>query len=109
MEAKLDLVVSDDAEKLLDEITREHPSLTLVLDDTTCCTVSNILARDGPPWEASLVATYKTIPILMHPTLEKSLGKKKVTIDAVNFADDSLSRETNYGKRLLMLLSGNPS
>ena len=92
------------AKELLERMVADHPDLTLVLDDSTCCTVSNVFVRnDAPPWAASRIEGY--VPIYVHPSLEKSLKSGRVVIDVLDFADDSLSLETNYGKRLVMLSS----
>ena len=94
------------ARELLKIILNEHPSLALVLDDTTCCTVSNVFARsEEPPWEAERIATYLGSPVYLHPSLRKSLKTRRVTIDVLDFADDSLSLETDYGKRFVMITS----
>lgn len=43
------------------------------------------------------------------PTLERSLKAERIIIDALDFADDSLSLETDYGKRLIMLVEPAPT
>ncbi len=92
------------AKELLGNIITDHPDLTLVLDDTTCCTVSNVFARRGaPPWAARRIEGY--IPVYVHPSLEKSLKSHGVIVDVLDFVDDSLSLETNYGKRFVMITS----
>lgn len=47
--------------------------------------------------------------IFVNPVLERSLKAEQVTIDAIDFADDSLSLETNYGKRLIMSADHSPT
>jgi hypothetical protein len=46
---------------------------------------------------------------LSTPTLERSLKAERIIIDALDFADDSLSLETDYGKRLIMLVEPAPT
>ena len=38
----------------------------------------------------------------INPVLERSLRGNRILIGTVDFADDSFSLETNYGKRLIM-------
>jgi len=40
--------------------------------------------------------------ILVNPVLERSLKAEQITIAALGFADDRLSLETDYGKRLTL-------
>ncbi len=47
--------------------------------------------------------------IFVNPVLERSLKAEQITIDAIDFADDSLSLETDYGKRLTMSAEPNPT
>ncbi len=101
---KANVSFTHEAKELLKSMIDNHPDLALVLDNTTCCTVSNVFARIGaPPWEARRIEGY--VPVYIHPALERSLKSHRVIIDVLDFADDSLSLETNYGKRLVMITS----
>lgn len=94
------------ARRLLDEVRREHKDLVVLLDDTTCCTVSNVFARAGrPAWQAYTLGDYYGVPMCVHPSLKKQLKGGRITIDVLDSADDSLSLETDYGKRFIMLTS----
>ena len=101
---KMDVAFTRKAKELLESMIIDHPDLTLVLDDTTCCTVSNVFARSGaPPWEGRRIEGH--VPVYIHPSLDKSLKSQRVIVDVLEFADDSLSLETNYGKRFVMTTS----
>ncbi len=101
---KLDVIFTSKAKELLQRMMVDHPNLALVLDDSTCCAVSNVFARTGePPWTARRLAGY--FPVYVHRSLEKSLKSGKVVVDVLDFSDDSLSLETNYDKRFVMLSS----
>ncbi len=103
---KFEVLFTPRSRNLLERIGRDEPDLVLVLGDATCCTVSNVFARSGKPaWEAEQVGAYANVPIYVHRAFKRRLGKGGVTIDAMDFADDSLSLETNYGKRFMMILS----
>lgn len=92
------------AEALLQRISKEHQKLVLLLDDTSCCSNSNVMLRQSEPsWPVSFLAEVGGLRIYANPSLERSLKAQRITIDAVDFADDSLSLETGYGKRLITL------
>ncbi len=74
-----------------------------MLDDTSCCSNSNVLVREKEPsWPVSLLTEKEGIQVFVNPVLNKSLKAKRILIDVMDFADDSFSLETNYGKRLIM-------
>ncbi len=103
---KFEVLFTFRSKSLLERIRRDEPELALVLGDATCCTVSNVFARTGrPAWEAEEVGAYTNVPIYVHPAFKRRLEKGSVTIDTMDFADDSLSLETNYGKRFVMIMS----
>ena len=104
--ARIDVEFTGRAKELLRRIMNDYPNLALVLDDATCCTVSNVFARSGgPPWAAERLPGNLGVPIYLHPSYERNLKTRRVTIDTLDFADDSLSLETNYGKRFVMISS----
>ena len=75
----------------------------LLLDNTNCCSNSNVIARDGrPSWPVDLLAEIDAVQICINPILRESLRAKRIVIDAIDFVDDSLSLETDYGKRFTM-------
>ena len=77
--------------------------LVLLLDDTSCCSNGNVMLRESKPsWPVSLLTEIDRLRIFVNPILERNLKAKRITIDALDFADDSLSLETDYGKRLMM-------
>lgn len=81
----------------------EHSHLVLLLDDTSCCSNSNVIAREGQPsWPVALLSEKDGIRVFLNPVLEKSLKAKRIVLDVMDFADDSFSLETDYGKRLIM-------
>ena len=91
------------AAALLLRMRAEHPNLVILLDDTSCCANSNVMVRENPPsWPVDLLSRNDGVRIYMNPVLRKSLRTARVVIDLLDFADDSLSLETNYGKRLFM-------
>ncbi len=90
---------------LLQTISKEHKKLALLLDDTSCCSNSNVMLRENEPsWPVSLLAEIDGVRVFVNPILERSLKAKQIIIDALDFADDSLSLETDYEKRLIMLV-----
>lgn len=98
------------AAALLQTISTEHRSLVLLLDDTSCCSNSNVMLRESKPsWPVSLLAEIDGLQIFVNPVLERSLKAAQITIDALDFADDSLSLETDYGKRLTMSADPKPT
>ena len=98
------------AAALLQTISKEHRSLVLLLDDTSCCSNSNVMLRESKPsWPVSLLAEIDGLRIFVNPVLERSLKAQQITIDALDFADDSLSLETDYGKRLTMSVEPKPT
>ncbi|MGA8903892.1 MAG: DUF779 domain-containing protein [Candidatus Bathyarchaeia archaeon] len=98
------------AATLLQRISKEHEKLVILLDDTSCCSNSNVMLRENEPsWPVSLLAEVGELRVFVNPTLEKSLKAERITIDALDFADDSLSLETDYGKRLIMLVEPAPT
>jgi len=93
------------AAALLQTISKEHTKLVLLLDDTSCCSNSNVMLRENEPsWPVSLLAEIDGVRVLVNPILERSLKAERIVIDALDVADDSLSLETNYGKRFIMLV-----
>lgn len=91
------------AAAVLKKIRQKHRSLVLLLDDSSCCSNSCIMLREREPsWAVSLIAKVDGVRICINPVLERSLRAERILIDSVDFADDSLSLETNYGKRLIM-------
>ena len=93
------------AAALLQTISKEHKKLVLLLDDTSCCSNSNVMLRENEPsWSVSLLAEIDGVRVLVNPILERSLKAERIVIDALDVADDSLSLETNYGKRFIMLV-----
>ncbi len=103
---KFEVLFTARSRKLLERIKSDEPELALVLGNATCCAVSNVFARRGRPgWETEEIGSYANIPIYVHPGFKRRLGREGVTIDAMDFTDYSLSLETNYGKRFMMILS----
>jgi len=91
------------AAALLLKIRMEHPNLVLLIDDSSCCSNSNIIARaNKPKWPVALVSNKDHVEIYMNPILQKSLRTDRILIDVLDFADDSFSLETDYGKRFVM-------
>ncbi len=91
------------AATLLQRISKEHGKIVLLLDDTSCCSNSNVMLRENEPsWPVSLLAEIDGVRVFVDPILEKNLKAEQIFIDALDFADDSLSLETDYGKRLVM-------
>ncbi len=90
------------AAALLQRIRADHPDVILLLDDSSCCSNSNVMLREKEPsWPVSLLAKIEGVRVFINPVLERSLKAERILIDALDFADDSLSLETNYGKRLI--------
>ena len=105
-----DVRLTPTAAALLQTISKEHRSLVLLLDDTSCCSNSNVMLRESEPsWPVSLLAEIDGLRIFVNPVLERSLKAEQITIDAIDFADDSLSLETDYGKRLTMSVEPGPT
>jgi len=63
-----------------------------------------MLRENEPSWPVSLLADIDGVRVFVNPILERSLKAEEIVIDALDFADDSLSLETNYGKRFIMLV-----
>jgi hypothetical protein len=57
----------------------------------------------------SLLAEIDVLRMFVNPVLERSLKAEQITIDALDFADDSLSLETDCGKRLIMSVDRGPT
>jgi hypothetical protein len=68
-----------------------------------------MLRESKPSWPVSLLAEIDGLRIFVNPVLERSLKAEQITIDALDFADDSLSLETDYGKRLTMSVEPKPT
>ncbi len=93
------------AAALLQRIRADHRDFVLLLDDSSCCSNSNVMLREREPsWPVSLLANIEGIRVFVNPVLERSLKAERILIDALDFADDSLSLETNYGKRLVTFI-----
>ncbi len=98
-----------EAAALLQRILADHRDLILLLDDSSCCSNSNVMLREKEPsWPVSLLADIDGIRVFANPVLERNLKADRILIDALDFADDSLSLETNYGKRLIMSAESRP-
>ena len=98
-----DVEFTTKAAALLLRMRAEHPSLMLLLDDTSCCANSNVMVRKSrPSWPVDLLSDKDGVQVYINPALRKSLKATRIVIDVIDFADDSLSLETNYGKRLTM-------
>jgi hypothetical protein len=63
-----------------------------------------MLREKEPGWPVSLLADMDGIRVFINPILERSLNAIQIIIDSLDFADDSLSLETDYGRRLIMLV-----
>ncbi len=91
------------AAALLLKMRAEHPALVLLLDDTSCCSNSNVIARESrPSWPVILLSEKDWVKVYVNPVLQKSLKANRIVIDVLDFADDSFSLETDYGKRFIM-------
>lgn len=91
------------AAALLQGIRADHRNLVLLLDDSSCCSNSSVMLREKEPsWPVTILADMDGIRVCINPVLERTLKPERVLIDALDFADDSLSLETDYGKRLIM-------
>jgi uncharacterized protein (DUF779 family) len=98
-----DVEFTQKAATLLLRMRAEHSSLMLLLDDTSCCANSNVMARvTRPSWPVDLLLDRHRVQVYISPVLRKSLKATRIIIDVIDFADDSLSLETNYGKRFMM-------
>jgi len=98
------------AATLLKIISKEQREVVLPLDDTSCCSNSNVMLRESKPsWPVSFLAEIDGLRIFVNPVFERSLKAEQITIDALDFADDSLSLETDYGKRLIMSVNRGPT
>jgi len=100
----LKITFTPKATTLLQMIVAEHQTLVLLLDDTSCCSNSNVMLRENEPsWPASFLAEIHGVRVIVNPIIERTLtDAKEIVIDALDFADDSLSLETDYGKRFIM-------
>jgi uncharacterized protein (DUF779 family) len=91
------------AATLLQTISKEYKKPALLLDDTSCYSNSDVMLRENEPsWPVSLLAEIDGVRVFVNPILERSLKAKQIIIDALDFADDSLSLKRDYGKRLIM-------
>jgi uncharacterized protein (DUF779 family) len=98
-----DVAFTSKAAALLLKMRAEHPALMLLLDDTSCCANSNVMARESrPSWPVDLLSDRDGVQVCINPVLRKSLKSTQIIIDVIDFADDSLSLETDYGKRFTM-------
>jgi len=98
------------AATLLQRISKEHRELVLLLDDRSCCSNSNVMLRKNEPsWPVFLLAEMDGVRVFVNPILQRSLKAKEIIIDVLDFADDSLSLETDYGKRLIMSVDRGPT
>ena len=98
-----DVEFTPKAAALLLRMRAEHPGLMLLLDDTSCCANSNVMARERrPSWPVDLLSDKDGVNVYINPVLGRSLKATRIVIDVMDFADDSLSLETNYGKRFTM-------
>ena len=98
-----DVTLTPKAAALLLKMRAEHPSVMLLLDDTSCCANSNVMARERrPSWPVDLLSDRDGVQVYINPVLRKSLKSTRIMIDVIDFADDSLSLETDYGKRFTM-------
>jgi uncharacterized protein (DUF779 family) len=98
-----DVEFTTKAAALLQRMRAEYPDLILLLDDTSCCANSNVMARENrPSWPVDLLSDRDGVQVYINPVLRKSLKSTRIIIDVIDFADDSLSLETDYGKRFTM-------
>lgn len=98
-----DVEFTPKAAALLLKMRAEHPGLMLLLDDTSCCANSNVMARESrPSWPVDFLSDKDGVQVYINPVLRKSLKSTRILIDVIDFADDSLSLETNYDKRFTM-------
>jgi uncharacterized protein (DUF779 family) len=98
-----DVEFTQKAAALLLRMHAEHPSLMLLLDDTSCCANSNVMARvTRPSWSVDWLSEKDGVQVYISPVLRKSLKATRIIIDVMDFADDSLSLETDYGQRFMM-------
>lgn len=67
-----------------------------------------MLREKMPGWPVSLVAEQGSLKVCVNPVLERSLKASRMLIDALEFSDDSLSLETNYGRRLIVSVEPGP-
>lgn len=81
-----------------------------MFDDTSCCSNSNVILRKNEPsWPISFLAEMDGVKVFVNPILQRSLKAKEIIIDALDFAEDSLSLETEYGKRFIMSVDRGPT
>src|SRR3972149_7114696 len=98
-----DVEFTTKAATLLLRMQAEPPGLILLLDGTSCCANSNVMARERrPSWPVDFLSDKDGVQVYINPVLRKSLKATRIIIDTIDFADDSLSLETNYGKRFTM-------
>jgi uncharacterized protein (DUF779 family) len=95
-----DVEFTTKAAGLLLRMQAEHRNLVVLLDDTSYYTNSNVMARENPPtWPVDLLSEKDGVRVYINPVLRKSLQTAWVVIDVLDFADDSFSLETKFGKR----------
>jgi len=100
---KTEVELTPQAASLLLGMRKDHPNLILLLDDTSCCSNSSVMARENKPsWPVDLLFEQDELKVYVNPVLTRSLKADRIIIDAIDFVDDSLSLETDYGKRLIM-------
>jgi uncharacterized protein (DUF779 family) len=98
-----DVEFTTKAAALLLRMRAEHRNLVVLLDDTSCCSNSNVMVRENPPsWPVDLLSEKDGVRVYVNPVLRRSLQTARIVIDALDFADDSFSLETDYGKRFFM-------
>ncbi len=100
----MEIELTEKAKELIFELKKLYQNLSMVIENTSCCSNSSIFVRDNlPSGEIIFLKEIEGVKIFLDPSLKSLLNFNKLIIDVMDFTDDSLSLETNLGKRLILL------
>jgi len=92
--------------EVLERVKARHGAVYMVVGDTGCCGYSNVFLTSVEPGGDCIEAGEAYgLPVYVRPPLDSTLDLEGATVDVVEaIADDSLSLETELGRRLVLRL-----
>jgi uncharacterized protein (DUF779 family) len=98
--------ITNEAKEVIRELKKHHPDLSIVIESSSCCSNSSIFVRSNPPNGTVIyLGEYEGVKVFLDPILKSVLSFNRLILDVLDFSDDSLSLETNLGKRLTLIVT----
>jgi len=100
----MEIKITDKAKEIIYFLKNKYPNLSLVIESTSCCSISSVFARNNiPNGELIYIGEIEGVKFYLDNPMHTLLKMNQLIIDVIDFTDDSLSLETDIGKRFILL------